>query len=170
MTKTKFKQTEIGMTSERIERMKDDIRKCIDKIYSIKGDALLFERNERRGLCERCIVFRFAHYLQEQFSDYFVDCDYNSSITNGEVKSGKSVKESGGRPRKRFIDIIIHKRTSDINSNFICFEIKKWNNKTKESLEKDENNLKTLTKEYGYALGLLIILGKSKEDTTWSIW
>jgi hypothetical protein len=143
------------MTEENNEltQIKKVIDKCLDKLYL--NDENLFKHN----LCERCIVFRFAHYLQEEFSDYFIDCDYNSSIINGERRDGKRILN-----KRKFIDIIVHER-KNYNSDFICFEIKKWNNCTKKSVEKDQENLIILTDEYGYKFGFHIVFGKIKDET-----
>ena len=155
--------------------IKDYIKPVLDKLY--ENDAILFENN----LCERCIVFRFAYYLQNKFdndhdNDYFVDCDYNSS-TYFDKEEGK-LKRRNGKPipnsdqgkaeiKKRFIDIIVHKRSANNSKNrpdLICFEIKKWNNFTKKKVEKDRNNLKVLTSQYGYKYGFHLIFGKVKDN------
>lgn len=156
-----------------LEQIKNNIKKCLEKLYGVDLD--LFNRNKDKGLCERCMVFRFAHYLQNVFCDYFVDCDFNSSVVNGQRMSGKPITGSnGGKTKKRFIDIIIHKRMAENNSDFICFEIKKWNNcnqkvKGVKSSAKDKNNLCVLTKEYGYKYGFYLIFGKTKPETRWTI-
>ena len=148
------------------------IKPAFDKLY--KNDLELFDNN----LCERCIVFRFAYHLQNKFNNYFVDCDYNSSTyfdkesRKWKRKKGKPIPDSEqnkAKIKKRFIDIIVHKRDS-YKSNLICFEIKKWNNcSKKDSIRKDENNLKVLTLQYGYKYGFHLIFGKNKKETLISI-
>ena len=149
------------------------IDSCLDTLYS--NDARLFDRNKGRGICERALVFRFAHHLQNELEknklDYFVDCDFNSSeyldnIGRKKSKHGKPIHNQKGVEIKRFIDIIVHKRNADSEGNFVCFEIKKWNNKTTEGLKKDQNNLQVLTSRYGYQYGFHIILGKTIDRTT----
>lgn len=150
------------MENPEIEIIKSKIKGCLNKIYT--EDKNLFEKNKGRGVCERCLVFRFALYLQEAFNDYIVDCDYNSSSQNGKESNGKSIPDSTGKISKKFIDIIIHKRENNVKSDFICFEIKKWNNKDNEAVKKDENNLKVLTNDYGYKYGFHLIFGKTKKE------
>ena len=148
--------------------IKSKIKECLEKLY--QKDSILFERNNGEGLCERCIVFRFALYLQKKFPDYFVDCDFNSSSENGQPLNGKSIPEpDGGTSTKRFVDIIVHKRMTETNSDFICFEIKKWNSNNRQAAEKDKNNLKELTSKYGYRYGFYLIFGKTKQETQWGI-
>lgn len=147
--------------------IKEKIRNCLEKLY--EEDAVLFDRNNGRGLCERCLVFRFGIYLQQAFPDYFVDCDFNSSQINGRAESGKPITNLDGTSTKRFVDIIIHRRNFPQNNDFICFEIKKWNNNTSRTRAKDLNILRGLTSEYGYRYGFYIILGKKKRKTQWAV-
>ena len=151
-----------------LNEIKNRIKECLEKLY--QNDSILFERNDGKGLCERCIVFRFALYLQEVFEDYFVDCDFNSAQVNGQSASGKPIANSDGTTTGRFVDIIVHKRTFNQNNDFICFEIKKWNNHNSKVSGKDKNNLRVLTSEYGYQYGFYLILGKSKEKTKWAVY
>lgn len=147
-----------------LQEIKDKINICLQRLY--RDDVILFERNQGKGLCERCIVFRFALYLQEMFPDYFVDCDFNSSSINGNAVSAKPITNIGGRTTtNRFVDIIIHSRSFGRKNDFICFEVKKWNNYDKKAVEKDKNNLKVLTSEYGYEYGFYLILAKTREKT-----
>lgn len=171
-----YKQIELGETPEEWDKVElkkyiDIIKVCLDELYS--KEKYLFENN----LCERCLVFRLAHHLQIIFNKkysaegYFVDCDYNSSCYydegGGEPKrrGGKLIpNQISGKIKKRFIDIIVHKRESGSNSNLICFEIKKWNNCIAERMKKDENNLAVLTSYYGYSFGFYLIFGKAEKD------
>lgn len=152
----------------KLEKIKIRILKSLIKLYS--DDKDLFTRNNNRGLCERCMVFRFAYYLQNEFEDYFVDCDFNSAKINNRDRDGKHIYDpKRNQPIKRYIDIIIHKRTKYIRDNYLCFEIKKWNNYLKKEFEKDMNNLTKLTTLYGYEYGFHIIFGKTKERTKISV-
>jgi len=171
-----YKQIELGVIPEEWDEVKlikytDIIKVCLDELY-IK-EKFLFDNN----LCERCLVFRLAHHLQIIFNKvysaerYFIDCDYNSSCYYDEGRG--ELKRSSGKPipnqiikktKKRFIDIIVHKRESGSDSNLICFEIKKWNNCTVEGMKKDKNNLAVLTSQYGYSFGFYLIFGKAEKD------
>jgi hypothetical protein len=163
--------------------IKEYIEPALDDLY--KKDMSIFQNN----LCERCIAFRFAHYLQNKFdkdknNKYFVDCDYNSSVYFNkktgklERRNGKPISEENqgkAKMKKRFIDIIVHKRghNKDENnwSDLICFELKKWNSNNSPDKngirpsEKDRNNLEKLTSIYGYKYGFHLIFGKEKEKT-----
>lgn len=162
-----------GSGKMNFEKVRNMISKCLNQLY--KKDSKLFKRNKGHGISERGLVFRFAHYLQQEmdkeYPGYFVDCDYNSSIYFD--KKGIKIEESGKKildpnvscaEKKRFIDIIVHKRTANGNENFFCFEIKKWNNLGKEAKKKDINNLKQLTATYNYKYGFYLIFGTSRDN------
>lgn len=171
-----FKKTELGVIPEEwgeaeLKKYIVFIKVCLDELYS--KEKFLFDND----LCERCLVFRLAHHLQIKFNKdyfterYFVDCDYNSSCYYDE--GSRERKRRGGKPvpdhiigkiKKRFIDIIVHKRESGSDSNLICFEIKKWNNCTAEGMKKDKNNLAVLTSRYGYSFGFHLIFGEVERD------
>jgi len=145
------------------EDINERINICLERLYS--KDKELFKKNDFRGVCERCLTFRFAYYLQLKFPEYCVDCDYNSSFAKRISRSGKLIKDREGTFKKRFVDIIIHKRTSEEDTDFLCFEIKKWNSYNKGGYKKDEDNLKYLTSAYGYRYGFHILLGKDLAST-----
>jgi hypothetical protein len=166
----------IGFRNAGLSQFKKLILSCLDELYS--RDKFLFERNrptirsEPRGICERCLVFRFAHYLQNKIGkEFYVDCDFNSSFnrrTHRDIPQ-KTIDDSDGTSRRRYVDIIVHERDWSSENDLICFEIKKWNNKDEESHNKDINNLKQMTSRYRYRYGFHLILGATKEETRWSV-
>lgn len=157
------------------EQIIDLVRTCLNKLY--KNDRLLFERNDGNGVCERSLVFRFAYYLQNEIDDYYVDCDFNSSFEGfmgpngiiGRDRHGKPIQNIDGTVTKRFVDIIVHRRSRERDSDFIVFEFKKWTNGHREDYEKDRNNLRVMTTRYGYRFGFHIIFGPTIRETEWTI-
>ena len=93
---------------------------------------------------EMAISHKLAEYLQDEFQDWNVDCEYNRDMDKVKYLDGT----------KRFIpDIVIHKRST--NKNLIIVEVKK------EGGEKnnEENRLKEATDgkgTYNYKLGVYI--------------
>jgi hypothetical protein len=151
-----------------LDEIKGLVKECLSQVYAEEGG--IFERNDGDGVCERSIVFRFAHYLQNKlFPDYFVDCDFNSSFERGREIRGKRIENVDGPAKERFVDIIVHKRDSHPQNDLICFEIKKWNNTNREAINKDKNNLRVLTSQYGYIYGFHISIHKVKTKTKWII-
>ena len=122
-----------------------------------KEDKYLFDK----GLCERCILHRFAVYLERQnFKDYHVDCEYNKSHL-GKITTNKRVSNINGN----YIDIIITKRDANPHNDLICLEVKKWNNY--DNRDKDRENLEILTGgvKFDYDYGFYIIFGKILNKT-----
>lgn len=162
---------------DNLQNIKGKIRHCLNELY--KSDAILFERNNGEGIGERCITFRFAMYLQNQFYYHYVDVEYDNSITyflndDGSVKEsrenkGKPIPDSNGTEKKRTPDIIIHRRDLIPANDYLCFELKKWNRLSHVNLKKDHNNLVHFTLTYKYDFGFHIIFGKEKEETKWTI-
>lgn len=163
-----------------LNQQKNIIRNCLNNVY--EKDTSLFERNQGKGISERCIAFRFAYYLQNEYPNFFVDCDFNSSFefrpdgTGGftrRERNGKQFQiqnEDGTSITKGlFVDIIVHKRNYEINNDVVCFELKKWNNNRPDQRDSDYNKLTQLTSIYGYKYGFHLIFGKEKALTRLTI-
>lgn len=86
-----------------------------------------------RNLKEECINHRFALYLEKNkppvYYNYYIDVEYD--------KNGSEMKTrlENGVPKIIRPDILVHKRTDDINDNLLAIECKKGylnsNDKTK---------------------------------------
>ena len=135
----------------------DDINDCVEKLY--QEDGYLFEHD----LCERCLMFRTAYYLQKVFEGYYVDCEFNKV---GSEKSNTGNKMDIRNNRKMYTDIIVHKRDANQFNNLICLELKR----TKRGIDSDKQRLCDITdsnKNYinsKYRLGVLLYLPKVKKD------
>lgn len=149
------------------EVIADKIKDCVDALYS--EDQYLFELK----VCERCLMFRLAHYLQNEFDDYFVDCEFNKMGFEGH-KSQSKVEPTAdeGKLKNMFVDIIIHKRNSRTMGNIACIELKR----TKRYMENDIERLKNMTRKggfrfegkdyiYGYDFGFFIYFPKDKNKS-----
>jgi hypothetical protein len=124
-------------------------------------------------LSEQSMTHKMAIYLQDYFSDFDVDCEYNGDIDNenarksirilkDELKANGLIKESDLNLWPDFVertvypDIIIHRRgTNDFN---LCvIEVKKSTSSV--SYEYDFIKLRAYTAEYNhlnYSLGVFI--------------
>ena len=142
------------------------IQKCVKKLY--EKDEYLFEC----GACERSLMFRFAYYLQMEFSNHTVDCEFNKLGFNGNMTGDKMMIDSDTNELKKiYVDIIIHKRNSNLSDNFICLELKR----TKRYMENDIQRLKIMTSPNGfthdgknyvfnYDFGFFILLTKDEKN------
>ena len=124
-------------------------------------DSFLLEADTN----ERTISHKLAEYLQKEFPDYNVDCEYNrhgydiKKLGNLKVPNGNL---SWDEPEAKtiFPDIIVHKRNTDEN-NFLVIEIKKSSNK--KGLQFDIEKLVALTaEEYQYRFGLFLIISMNR--------
>ncbi len=125
---------------------------CLEELY--QNDHELFKNGTR---CERCLTFRFAHYLQNYLCNlskknssdiYYVDCDYDAS-TNKEGKRipSKKILQPDKTKKRKYIDLIVHGRQQQTQGQqgYFCIEFKTWKNTQKTGKEKDINNLKAVT-------------------------
>lgn len=128
--------------------METDVRQKIINAYKqlVKNDFYLLSV----GVNERSITHKLAEYLQQQFPDYHVDCEYNKNLLGektvipweGKKQQLISEFEKCDTDEKRKIkitemlengvsiypDIIIHHRGTQ--DNFIVIEAKKSDNNT----------------------------------------
>jgi len=135
--KTKFKKTEI------LKKLRSAIRTLF------KQDAFLLEHNAN----ERAVSHKLAEYLQQQFPDYNVDCEYNRD--GSDIKKLDGFRECESNKTDRVLpDILVHIRGHD-EDNLIVIEIK--TNLNNESC--DTKKLELFTKQdgsYKYDYGFFI--------------
>lgn len=134
------------MTVSAYELVKKTVESSIERL--LLNDSYLLEI----GVHERTLSHKLAEYLQQVFSSYHVDVEYNRHEFY--IKELRSVDV--------FPDIIVHLRGSQSN-NLLVIEIKvdrSKRNKRKETL--DKNRLCEFTNHggpYGYRFGLFLIFG-----------
>lgn len=112
---------------------------------------------------ERAIVFRFAHYLQNEivknpkYATYNLDCEYN--------RCGEETKTLPSFPNGTFPDLIIHKRGKNFPTNLLLMEFKTyWNPDT----ERDALKVKEFVDKegcYRYKYGLVVVIGRTLHET-----
>lgn len=117
-----------------------------------KHDKYLLDNN----LNERTITYKLATYIQEEFQDFNVDCEYNrfdDLVKRIEVPK-YNVNWDDTEARTIFPDIIVHKRGTQEN-NLLVIEIKKSSNSDSGII--DRMKLKALIKyPYNYKFGLFL--------------
>lgn len=152
------------------------IKSAMNDLYRYDKHLICNEPHERRCpdeigkhyVGERAIVFRFAHYLQNElvkkhkYSNYHLDCEYN--------RNGSETKYLPSFPRGTFPDLIIHKRGDNYPTNLLIIEFKTyWNTDT------ERDNLKVQefvdkNGEYRYKYGLVVVIGKTIDETTFEVY
>ena len=136
-----------------IQEIDKKLRICTDVFY--KNDFFLIENN----VSERSISHKLAEYLQVEFPDWNVDCEYNRMY--GQVKVLEGITEcSEQRTTDRiYPDIIVHERNTD--ENLVVIEIK-INIKDDCDIKKLEK-LTSRTGKFSYTVGYFIRFSKEKE-------
>lgn len=128
--------------------------------------------NEKLGkhyVGERSIVFRYAHYLQNElykskkYSVYNLDCEYN--------RNGFQIKSTEHFPNGTFPDLILHKRGKNgPGNNILIMEFKTyWNPNTDTDSLKisdyvDQNG------KYKYQYGLVVLIRKTLDETEFEVY
>ena len=141
------------------EEIKKKVNIAIDLLF--KNDSFILEINAN----ERSISHKLAEYIQTQFPEWHIDCEYNRKVK--ETKRLEDIAEcSEQRTTDRILpDIIVHHRSVDDNELVIEIKPNKKNDPC------DIEKLKLLTQkdgEYSYDFGLYIQFDKTKKPSlTW---
>lgn len=146
----------------KIENISCKVISSLNKLFVV--DRFLLKHN----LNERTITHQLAIFLQEEFQDWNVDCEYNRIWRGGKISKKAmnlddiEVDSDDTEGSTVFPDIIIHHR-EDLHDdkredNLLCIEIKKSKNRL--NLDKDVKKLKKFTSldEFNYQFGLNLIL------------
>jgi len=117
--------------------------------FLLKNDSFLL----RESVNERTISHKLAEYLQYQFPDWNVDCEYNRKGL--EIKELENIKECDGHRKSDRIypDIIVHIRNTDFNLLVVELKKKGLNSKC------DRKKIELFTEsngKYKYSLGLFL--------------
>jgi hypothetical protein len=138
----------------------NDVFELVDKKV-LTTINLLFSRDIyllKKNSSERSLSHRLAVYLEEQFHEWCVDCEYNRNLADKKILYDLKT-HSGRQGRSVYPDIIVHHRGT--NNNLLIIEIKK-------GLSTDDFDLKKLQfyksqhdLHYKYALFLGIGTGET---------
>ena len=137
------------MKETRIDEIEEKVGKALAKL--LQKDSTLF----KEGVNERSVTHKLAEYLQHEFADWNVDCEYNRNL--GESKRVRipetGVKWDDLESRTVFPDIIVHKRGT--KKNLLVIEAKKSNSTV--SARFDKTKLRAFLQEpFSYKFGLFI--------------
>ncbi len=144
--------------------LEEKIKSAILKLYD--EDKYLLNENVN----ERSISYRLAMYLQTEFNDWDVDCEYNRNIRESDLIKrlshscliGETTNTADLRATTVYPDIIIHHRGTD--DNLIVIEMKKHPSSTYLD-NKDKIKLKGYRDELHYKYGLFLKLYKDYKTT-----
>lgn len=160
-----------------IDEIKEKVEHCLRILRKKDQDLLDINVNERT------ITHKLAEHLQNQFTDYNVDCEYNRyEDTTKKLRSKKNraldIRKLKISEVERLIwedkdavtfypDIIIHTRRSPHN-NILVIEVKKSSSKIGDDfdIEKIEE---LMNPPYNYKFGLFLKIGlhNERDDYKW---
>lgn len=119
-------------------------------------DAVLFDIE----VAERSITHKFGEYLQQEFPNWNVDCEYDRDTINTKRLEGYSRpgSDSDG-PSEVYPDVIVHRRKGPDGENdpdgdednLLVIEVK-----TKTNSTSDIEKIEAFREELGYQFGLFI--------------
>jgi isocitrate dehydrogenase len=99
-----------------IDEIKKKVAVCLGIFF--KNDSFLLQNDTN----ERTIAHKLAEYLQTEFPDWNVDCEYNRKGFN--IKTLENIHECSEQRKtdRVYPDIIVHRRNK--NDNLLVIEIK----------------------------------------------
>jgi len=125
-------------------------------------ESYLFERD----LGERAVTHRLAVQIEEQFSGWDVDCDYNRlGERTLRLPKGTIVSTDDALGKSIYPDIVVHKRA--VPNHLLAVEVRKAANH--QPPEHDQHKLRALTDPhlwFAYWIGVLLTLGKTQVTTS----
>lgn len=147
------------MDSE-FEDVERKVKCSINKL--MKCDEFLLKENVN----ERSITHKLAEYLQQEFKNWNVDCEYNRRwdgefIDKKVLRIQNNVSINDTDAKTVFPDIIIHKR--ETNKNLLVIEVKKSNNLGNLVFDKKKLNA-FISNPYNYLFGLSLIFNVEKTN------
>jgi len=146
---------------------KDDLEEILKQ--SLKKLRILDNKLLEINVNERTLTHKLAVYLQQNFPEYNVDCEYNRFEPNEiEILVKKLnlpinlVSWEDTDAKTVFPDIIVHKRGIQ-QKNLLVVEVKK--SSTQISGQVDRNKLIAFTKEpYKYKFGVFLKISLANEN------
>ncbi len=158
-----WEDTLIGTAPDR--NVAEHVRMALHRL--IAEDADLFKADAN----ERSISHRLAIYLEREFPDWNVDCEYNRD--EHEPKrlqlNPETICSDDEQGTTVYPDIIVHRRCTP--ANHLAIEIKKHNGG---SHDNDLRKLSALRKELGYTFALFLRVRTNGpeadiDDVRWSV-
>jgi hypothetical protein len=133
----------------------DKVVAALKELYA--REAFLFERD----LGERALTHRLAVYLERQFPDFEVDCDFDRlGPRTLQLPHGSIVSTDDHLGKSIYPDIVVHQRA--VPNNLLAVEVRKAHNH--QPVEHDRQKLRALTDPhiwFAYWIGMLVTLGKT---------
>jgi len=134
------------------------VQAALDKLFDRDADLLTNDVNERT------ITHKLAEYLETEFPEWDVDCEYNRDHDRTKrLKSlqRRTIEIDNTDGVSVFPDVIVHRRMTD--KNLLAIEVKK--STSNESPDFDIEKLLAFKEELGYRHALFLLLKTGKKQT-----
>lgn len=139
----------------------EKVESAINKLIEKDSHLLIIDVNERS------ISHRLALYLQEQFDDWDVDCEYNRNTDQTKMLNIKKqiqttvneIQADDTEGKTVFPDIIVHIRGT--NDNLLVIEMKKSSSSV--SKDFDIKKLEAFADQLGYKYRLFLCFNTGSE-------
>lgn len=140
------------------EEIKQRVIVALCRLYLNDRDLLEIDANERT------ITHKLAEYLQDEFPEWHVDCEYNrrgDQVKRLDIIGNWCVRPDDTEAKTVFPDVIIHQRRT--NANLVVIEVKKSSG---HGDTRDIEKLQSFVRDpaYMYGFGLFIRLGPRIDD------
>ena len=142
------------------------VREAVRRLYQADAQLIKYEVNERS------ITHWLATYLQGDFPEWNVDCEYNRNELDPKRIPIDPVQITGDDTRGRTVypDIIVHHRgRKGEGANLLVIEAKKlW---TGDSPDEDRRKLEEFgrSEDFAYFFGALLLLNRDSVDIEWYV-
>ncbi len=146
---------------EENEKVKQLIEKSLSRL--ITEDRHILQVN----INERSLTHRLAVYLEQELKNFFpkldgfsVDCEYNrdGELPKKLITTIAEIESNNTEAVTVYPDIIIHKRGSASDSNFLVIEAKKSNNTGSDAVFEDKRKLRAYQIDLNYKYAYFVIL------------
>ena len=128
---------------------RDEIEKKVRRSLALllKQDRFLLEIDVN----ERSITHKLAEYLQLEFPEWHVDCEYNRSgplPKRLQITADTPVRADDTEAQTVYPDIIVHRRNTD--ENLLVIEVKKSSNRNRAEWDRQKLEAFKEAEDYKY--------------------
>lgn len=144
----------MSLTKETVEsRLQRALGRLVDH------DGYLLEKDVN----ERSISHRLAVYIEQEFADWNIDCEYNRDHDDPKKLKRENVQNDDLTARTVFPDIIVHTRGT--NENLLVIEMKKESH-SDDAKAFDQKKLAEFKSQLNYTYAVLVTVSNRAEPPT----
>ena len=140
---------------------REEVERGLHAAYTLlKRDRVLLELDAN----ERSLTHKLAEYLQGEFPDWDVDCEYNRDGDTPKRLSVQTISTNDTDAHTVFPDIIIHYRNT--KKNLVVIEAKKKSRTADGSADKKKLKAYMTEHHYQFAFAIVFPVGPKVSDAS----